>query len=811
MREILRGKLFIGNLDDCYTAAPDMAVLHAAKSPCHTAKCGKVKEGHPNYLHFEDGNGLWLNLVDAPVPLFRKESFDAALSWLRRQWVEERKILIHCNKGESRAPSIALLFCAKVLGVITCESYDDAWDEWQAMTGEKYTPSKGIETWLRANWDEIKPERLAPRKESQATIEERIQREGAVDAGPGIALDLGVLASLPPEEAQARLRTALSSLTPEQTVALIQGSPIWHFACFETIEKKDHTFGEPKPNRFQIRVVEAYEWLIANNIPVRLILLKPRQVGCSTISGHICYHHARRFRSDGLIVGDVGKRTQEIWKLFCDYGERDKFTNFWDSKFTFDTEKAVFRYSDGHRGEWTRDTALDAKLGASVARQVIWFSEAARYAKKGVFQDKSVIGNAMRSLYQGAPSLCIAESTAEGSAGWFYETWFGNEEEGTEGAVTLEERKVGKVGNGWVKVFAAWHEFPEYSLQRTLENEKWFQDDHKDFQKYKAREARGIALYGWTPEQIAWRRKAIPQECSGDESQLDQDFPESEVGAFLSSGSPRFDIEGTTRLVVAAKANHSLALCGTLEDNGGRITFLTDSEPWLWVREEPRFGASYLLFWDTMKGKQSKGSKKRDTHAIGILREAYMDDRGNYHNIELVAAIDVPNGNRWDIDIAAKRAARLAKWYGDCPCVVEMNEAGMEAIRDLQLESANIWEREDDDAMNPGKKIGIPGFQTNSKTREQWVSAFAKHIREKSINVDYLPAANQTVTFVRSEDGKAEAAPGCFDDWVAGIGIGLVCRGAATVMLPPRPFTPTAHVADQDPFRRAGIKKSAVS
>ncbi len=49
-------------------------------------------------------------------------SFEAFLRFVDRE-IPERPILIHCNQGESRAPSLTLLYMAKRLGLLPSNSY----------------------------------------------------------------------------------------------------------------------------------------------------------------------------------------------------------------------------------------------------------------------------------------------------------------------------------------------------------------------------------------------------------------------------------------------------------------------------------------------------------------------------------------------------------------------------------------------------------------------------------------------------------------------------------------------------------------
>jgi hypothetical protein len=198
--------------------------------------------------------------------------------------------------------------------------------------------------------------------------------------------------------------------------------------------------------------------------------------------------------------------------------------------------------------------------------------------------------------------------------------------------------------------------------------------------------------------------------------------------------------------------------------------------------EPPEESRSYLGICDPMTGKQSEGSKQRDCHATGILREGFFDQQmGMTASDELVAAMHVPHemdGPRWDHDILAQRMFLLAAYYGQCTWVVEANNPGMAVLAELRTLGANIWMRTDIDQLNPRGNKGIqkPGFQTNSRTREMWIAKLSQAIRDRTLLVRYLPAVRDLETFLINEDGRAEAQDGCFDDWVSALGIGLLVR-----------------------------------
>lgn len=143
--------LYVGNGTDCKPLAPDWAIVHACKYPCFNDRVGRVLPSAPNYLWHGNKTNLYLNIIDPPQPLFKLETFTTALAFIKRHWRAGDPILIHCNQGESRAPSIALLFLASETGIIPNGSYEAATQEFIELY-PKYKPGQGIQTFLRQHW-----------------------------------------------------------------------------------------------------------------------------------------------------------------------------------------------------------------------------------------------------------------------------------------------------------------------------------------------------------------------------------------------------------------------------------------------------------------------------------------------------------------------------------------------------------------------------------------------------------------------------------------------------------------------------------
>ena len=148
-------RLYVGNEIDCRLGDDEWAIVHACKSPCHQRAVGyrgSLSSSHLNYLVLQKEKDLYLNIIDPPGPLFMPPLFTSFLEFAGRHWDDGKKILIHCNQGESRSPSLAMMFMAKHTREITDSSYEEAREEFEQIFVE-YRPGRGIQIYLRENWD----------------------------------------------------------------------------------------------------------------------------------------------------------------------------------------------------------------------------------------------------------------------------------------------------------------------------------------------------------------------------------------------------------------------------------------------------------------------------------------------------------------------------------------------------------------------------------------------------------------------------------------------------------------------------------
>jgi hypothetical protein len=152
--------LFVGDQED-YDCNPmdfcGWTVIHACKEPYHRNAVGYTTRGAPKdstyYFVFNKKGELCLNIVDADSPRFfsdlmMNEAISFGVAGLRKGV----KVLVHCNRGESRSPIIALLIL-KAYGFFRSESFEEA-ESWLLSIYPLYNPGVGIREYARNKWRE---------------------------------------------------------------------------------------------------------------------------------------------------------------------------------------------------------------------------------------------------------------------------------------------------------------------------------------------------------------------------------------------------------------------------------------------------------------------------------------------------------------------------------------------------------------------------------------------------------------------------------------------------------------------------------
>ncbi|MCA1458080.1 dual specificity protein phosphatase family protein [Bradyrhizobium sp. BRP22] len=158
--------LFVGNALDYEnhvrlidTPKPGWAVVHAAKEPWHRAALGYTGRGapkdHEEYLFAFRGDRLCLNLVDVDnVDYVNKKVVEAGISFIGQQIADSKKVLVHCNQGQSRGPGLALLYLGATEGMWASMHPADAMLRFTELY-PMFSPANGMAEYVLKNWPKV--------------------------------------------------------------------------------------------------------------------------------------------------------------------------------------------------------------------------------------------------------------------------------------------------------------------------------------------------------------------------------------------------------------------------------------------------------------------------------------------------------------------------------------------------------------------------------------------------------------------------------------------------------------------------------
>ncbi len=146
--------IHIGNKNDLQMFDDSWAFVHACKTS-HQSRLGYTKppKDKPYYIEFRDGNHLYLNWIDETTgEYFQVETFKTALDFID-EYISNRNIFIYCDQGQSRGPTLGLVYLAKRTDYLE-NNFEKALNKFMDVY-PNYQPS-GIIKFVQLNWESIK-------------------------------------------------------------------------------------------------------------------------------------------------------------------------------------------------------------------------------------------------------------------------------------------------------------------------------------------------------------------------------------------------------------------------------------------------------------------------------------------------------------------------------------------------------------------------------------------------------------------------------------------------------------------------------
>ena len=483
--------------------------------------------------------------------------------------------------------------------------------------------------------------------------------------------------------------------------------------------------------------------------PVRLIILKARQLGFSTLTEGLIFHAcATRKNVNALIVAHREDATANLFrmsKLFYDELPAPvkpmlRASNAQELVFENPSKLRSEREArPGLRSRIRCATAGGRGIGRSDTLQCVHLSEYA-FWPDGADGKASTLAGILQAVPSLPGTMVVIESTANGFED-FKERW--------DAAVAGE--------NDFEPVFFAWFENPDYSMP-VVPGTEWTPEE-RDLK----------AAYQLTDEQLQWRRWCIANNCGGSLDTFRQEYPASPGEAFLHSGTGVFDNE---QIVLRLER---------LPEPAGRGEF-TDGE---WTESEtgaitlyelPEDGVPYVLGGDTA----GEGSDYFTAIVIdNVTGRIAAKLRQKYSEPEYVRQIYA-----------------LGRFYNDALVAIETNFSTYPVMKLQEMEYPNQYSREREDTYTRQMRKSY-GFRTDRQSRPR---AIANLVEVFSSHPEWFTdreLLEEMLTFCYNEDHRPEALAGKHDDLVMGAAITYAVRHQQRMTVLTEPEKPREKLIDQ--------------
>ena len=250
-------------------------------------------------------------------------------------------------------------------------------------------------------------------------------------------------------------------------------------------------------------------------LPVRIIILKARQLGSSTVCAAIVFNWILMFEGcSALVIAHDTETTQSLFEKIQDAWD------WWPFKGLLHLKHASQRrLTIQETGSTVRiATAKNVQSGRGRTIQAMHSSEMSFWD-----DPETLMSGLSKTMPNRKGTISIIECTANGVGNLYWQMW--------------QDAEAGK--SDYVPMFFPWWKHPEYRATTTSlvynnldEYERWLFDDlWSDMDELDKL------------ERLEWRRWCIANECHGSEQEFQQEYPATASEAFLKTGRNVFPLD----------------------------------------------------------------------------------------------------------------------------------------------------------------------------------------------------------------------------------------------------------------------------
>lgn len=537
-------------------------------------------------------------------------------------------------------------------------------------------------------------------------------------------------------------------------------------------------------NRPQRRLVSKFEQLRLAGKPIRIILLKARQWGGSTVT-QIYMAWLQLVHKTGLnslIVGHVKDASTEVKDMFDRMIKKYPTSLLYEIGDTYNENEPKLT-GVGGMINIQRIPQRNCKIKIGTAESpdsarggdynLVHCTEVGLWKKTEGKTPEQIVRSACSGVLLEPYTMIVYESTANGTGTFFHREY--------------EAAKQGK--SQFEAFFVSWYEIEQYSMAIEDINTfaSWLYENRNNDNAPSDREVSGRYLWWlWTQgaslEAIHWY--VLERMKYNDQGNMASEFPSDDVEAFVHSGARVFDKYKVEELRPACKVPRYIGDVYADKDEGAdalkKVRFVEDKQGLLWIwalpeiDEEETIVNRYLVIVD-IGGR----SNKADYSVIVVLDRLFMMDGGK-------PSIVAQWYGHIDMDILAWKAAQIATFYDNALLVIESNtiethdkERSVDGdqssflLNQIKDVYPNLYARKQSEEDIINKVPRKYGFHTNVSTKPMIISTLVKVIREGLYVERDARCLDEYLTYEKRPNGSFSAILGKHDDLLMTRAIGL--------------------------------------
>lgn len=454
--------------------------------------------------------------------------------------------------------------------------------------------------------------------------------------------------------------------------------------------------------------------------PVRIIVLKARQLGISTATEGVMFNWMFLYPGcNGLIMANLSDTSTELFQMTKTYWEK------WPLK----QYAPPLKYDTKQHMRWQGiNSALRVATAKNVAGGRGSTIHALHATEVAFYEDAKTLFNGLnQTIPTKHGTIVVLESTANGMGNYWHEQW----------DLAMQG------GSDYVPMFFPYWKHPGYRLPTRLVIKSELTVDEKK-----------LVLMGAPLEAIEWRRWAIPNLAGNDEQFFMQEYPGTPEEAFLTTGTPIFNaltIQSCSRITPGAKGH-------LIERPDGTIYFEPDPNGYL-----------------TLYVKPSK-SPRPDRYFIG--GDASMTLAGDYSCAQVIDRSNTEQVAVWrgkiDSTTFGEQMMLLGKFYNWAMLCPEVLGGGQATIGIIKYKNyPNIFVGNWPDKTTGGMQ-NIMGWQTNHNRKHYAVSVLKKHFVGRSITIHDTLTRHEAVNYIMRPDGTmGNSANSAHDDTISALSMAV--------------------------------------